>query len=154
MTRLAIVLSTAAGAGRMPVAPGTAGSAVGLLLYALLVRAAPDWGVPLAVLVLVPAGVWASAIGVRHFGGPDPRPVVIDEVAGMLLALAWTPIGVRAAVVGFLLFRLFDIVKPFPAGRLERLHGGVGVMADDLVAGLYANVALRAVVWAAPHWMR
>ena len=153
MHRLPLALATAFGAGYAPVAPGTAGSAVGLLAYALLVRAAPVWGVPVAVLLLIPVGVWASAVGERRFGGRDPRPVVIDEVAGMLLALAFAPIGARSAIVGFLLFRFFDIVKPFPAGRVERLQGGAGVMADDLVAGLYANVALRVLAWMAPGWL-
>jgi phosphatidylglycerophosphatase A len=79
--------------------------------------------------------------------------VVIDEVAGMLASLVFTGVSWTGALAGLVLFRLFDIFKPYPAGRLERLPGGLGIMADDLMAGLYANLALRALLWAAPGWV-
>jgi phosphatidylglycerophosphatase A len=78
---------------------------------------------------------------------------VIDEVAGMLITLAFIPVGVSAAIAGFLLFRLFDIIKPFPAGRLEALHGGLGIMSDDAMAGIYANISLRLLMMIAPGWV-
>jgi phosphatidylglycerophosphatase A len=84
----------------------------------------------------------------------DPGPIVMDEVVGMLITLAFIPgLGWSGAVVGFLLFRVFDVIKPFPAGRFERLHGGLGVMADDAMAAIYANMALRGVLWLFPTWV-
>lgn len=107
--------------------------------------------VELAVIVLLfAAGVWSSSVAERHFGGVDPAPVILDEVVGMLITLAFIPVSVTGAIVGFLLFRLFDVVKPWPANRLEALHGGLGIMADDAMAAVYGNVALRLLVAIAP----
>ncbi len=140
MTRLAVLLATAGGAGYAPVAPGTAGSAVAVGVY-LLVR---EWTfVPMLVLVsaVIVAGIWAGGVAARHFGAEDPGPVVVDEVAGQLIALWGTGPGLTGVVLGFFLFRAFDIVKPWPARQLEALPGGLGIMADDLAAGVYANLA-------------
>ena len=107
--------------------------------------------VELAVIALLfAAGVWSSSVAERHFGGVDPAPVILDEVVGMLITLAFIPVSVSGAIVGFLLFRLFDVVKPWPANRLEALHGGLGIMADDAMAAVYGNVALRLLVAIAP----
>jgi len=108
----------------------------------------------LAVMVcLFVAGVWAGTTAERYFGGIDPGPIVLDEVVGMLLTLAFIPVGVTGAVAGFFLFRIFDVIKPFPARRFEALHGGLGVMADDAMAAVYANVSLRLVMLIAPGWI-
>ena len=139
-----IALATALGAGYVPIAPGTWGSAVGLLLW--LVLPASTLLQALVIVVVVAAGVWSGGVAERHFGRTDPGQVVIDEVAGMLVTLFLNPVGWLGAFVGFLLFRAADIVKPFPARRLERLHGGVGIMADDVMAGIYANLALRVIL--------
>jgi len=77
---------------------------------------------------------------------------VLDEVVGMLITLAFVPVGIVGALIGFLLFRIFDVIKPFPAGRFEALHGGLGVMADDAMAAIYANIALRIVLYLRPGW--
>ena len=151
MKRLAVVLATAGGVGYAPVAPGTAGSAVGGLLYFL------TWHWPLAgqllLLLLVSAvGVWASSVTARHLQDEDPGPVVIDEVAGQLLTLIFTGGSAVGLVVGFLVFRVLDIVKPWPAGRFERLHGGWGIMADDLMAGLYGRLVMFSAFALAPAW--
>jgi phosphatidylglycerophosphatase A len=154
MTRLAVFVATVVYAGLFPIAPGTAGSVVGLLVYGLLVQL--GGGVLLESVVIVAVfglGVWAAAAAERHFGSTDPGPVVIDEVLGMLITLFLVPVNVSGAIIGLLLFRVFDIVKPFPAGRLEQLHGGFGVMSDDAMAGIYANLLLRAVWWLAPGWV-
>jgi phosphatidylglycerophosphatase A len=98
-------------------------------------------------------GVWAASAAERHFGGTDPGPVVIDEVVGMLVTLAFIPVGVTAAIAGFVLFRIFDVIKPYPADRLEQLHGGLGVMADDAMAGVYANLSLRVAIWLSAGWL-
>jgi len=154
MTRLAVFLSSAGYTGFVPFAPGTAGSIVGLGAYALMRWAdATTLAELLVIVALIAVGVWSATFAERHFGLDDLGPVVIDEVAGMLISLAFTSVGWTGAVAGFVLFRLFDIVKPYPAGRLERLPGGLGIMADDAMAGIYANLALRALLWAAPGWV-
>jgi phosphatidylglycerophosphatase A len=153
VTRLAVLLATAGYAGYFPFAPGTVGSAVGLIVHAL-VRWSGSPLVEVALIVtLFAAGVWAGTTAERFFGGIDPGPVVLDEVVGMLITLAFIPVGWSAALAGFFLFRAFDVVKPWPARALERLHGGLGVMSDDAMAAVYANVALRLVMWLWPGWI-
>jgi phosphatidylglycerophosphatase A len=145
MTRLAVWIATAGGAGYSPIAPGTAGSAVGIVVWALTA----GWSVPSQALLaaLVTAfGVWASSLAAAHFERPDPSPVVIDEVAGQLITLLGTGVGFTGAIAGFFIFRALDIIKPWPAGRLERWHGGLGIMADDVMAAVYANVLLQVLV--------
>ena len=152
MTRLAVFVATVAYCGYFPIAPGTVGSAAGLLVY-LLVWWTRSPAVELTLILAVfAAGVWAATEAERFFGGIDPGPVVIDEVLGMLITLAFMPVGVATAVAGFVLFRIFDVIKPYPANRFERLHGGFGVMADDAMAAVYANLVLRAVVYLLPGW--
>ena len=153
MTRLAVFIATVAYCGYFPIAPGTVGSAAGLLVYGLV------WwtGSPLVevglILVLFAAGIWAGTTAERYFGGIDPGPIVVDEVVGMLITLAFIPVGWSGALAGFVLFRIFDVIKPYPAGRFERLHGGLGVMADDAMAAVYANVSLRILLWSLPAWV-
>jgi phosphatidylglycerophosphatase A len=151
MTKLAVFLATAGGAGYAPVAPGTAGSAVGVLLY-FLVRDWPLLWLVGLIAVVTAAGTWASNRAAVHFGREDPGPVVIDEVAGQLVTLAGSGAGLGAAVAGFLLFRVLDIVKPWPARQLESLPGGFGIMADDLMAGAYGNILLFALLHVA-SWL-
>jgi phosphatidylglycerophosphatase A len=153
VTRLAVFVATVAYCGYFPVAPGTVGSAAGLVFYLLV------WwtGSPVVeitlIAVLFAAGVWAGTTAERYFGGIDPGPIVIDEVVGMLITLAFIPVGLSGALTGFLLFRVFDVIKPYPAGRFERLHGGLGVMADDAMAAIYANLLLRLIMWIVPKWI-
>lgn len=154
MTRLALWISTCAGAGYFPVAPGTAGSAVGLLaLAALRTWGGAWWSEPAAIGAVFVAGAWSAGRAEVHFGRTDPGQVVVDEVLGMLVTLALIPVGLSGALTGFVLFRVFDVIKPWPASRLEEVPGGLGVMGDDLAAGIYANVALRLVAWLAPGWV-
>jgi len=150
MTRLAAFLSSFCYVGRFPIAPGTAGSAAALVAFAA-VRATGSAVVEAAVILAVSAaGVWSAGVTERHLGVEDPGVVVIDEVAGMLLTLAFVPVGWGGAAAGFVLFRLFDIIKPYPCARAERLAGGWGIMADDLIAGIYGNAVLRAALWLIP----
>jgi len=146
----ALLLSTALGVGYIPFAPGTFGSAAGLLLWALL-PSSPGLQA-LTIVALFVGGSWSGSVAGRHFGRADPGQVVIDEVMGMLMTLFMNPVGWGGALWGFLLFRAADIVKPYPANRLERLHGGVGIMADDAMAAVYANLALR-VTLALSNWI-
>jgi phosphatidylglycerophosphatase A len=151
LQRLALALATVLGIGYAPVAPGTFGSAAGLVLWAILPSTPAVQGATITALFI--AGSWSGSAAERHFGRTDPGQVVIDEVMGMLITLFMIPVGWLGATVGFLLFRVADVIKPWPANRLERLHGGVGVMADDAMAAVYANIALRlalvVVAWGA-----
>ena len=152
-TRLAVFIATVGYAGYFPIAPGTVGSAAGLVAY-LIVWWTQSPVVEVALIAgLFILGVWAGTTAERYFGGIDPGPVVVDEVVGMLITLAFIPVGLSGAIAGFFLFRVFDIIKPFPAGRLEALHGGLGVMADDAMAAIYANLSLRAILWLFPGWI-
>jgi phosphatidylglycerophosphatase A len=146
MRFVALALATSAGVGYIPFAPGTFGSLAGLLLW-WLTPASTSFQLMLIAAIFV-IGSWSGSVAERHFASTDPGPVVIDEVLGMLVTLFLNPVSWGGAILGFLLFRLSDIIKPFPANKLEQLHGGVGVMADDLMAAIYANLALRMINWA------
>jgi phosphatidylglycerophosphatase A len=154
VTRLAVFIATVGYCGYFPVAPGTVGSAAGLLFY-LLVWWSGSPVVEVGLIVgLFAAGVWAGTVAERYFGGVDPGPIVMDEVVGMLITLAFIPVGLSGALAGFVLFRIYDVFKPYPAGRFEQLHGGLGVMADDAMAAVYANLTLRLVMWLLPAWIK
>ena len=150
MRRLAVFLATCGYVGYAPVAPGTFGSAAGLAIFAL-VRASGSMQVELAtIVVLFAIGVWSGTEAEHHFGGVDPGPIVLDEVVGMLITLALLPVNAMGAFVGFIVFRALDVVKPWPSGRFERLHGGLGIMADDGMAALYGNGVMRILMAIAP----
>ena len=150
MRRLAVFLATCGYVGYAPVAPGTFGSAAGLAVF-LLVRGSGSMLVEIAtIVVLFAVGVWSGTEAEHHFGGVDPGPIVLDEVVGMLITLALIPVNAMGAFVGFLVFRALDVFKPWPSGRFERLPGGLGVMADDGMAALYANGVMRILVAVAP----
>lgn len=144
----AVWIATCGGVGFFPIAPGTAGSAVGLVLVFVLGRAplAQPWRSSLLAFValgLFFLGVWAAGVTEKHFGQIDPGPVVIDEVVGQLLTfLLWPDASWKWLVAGFVLFRIFDVIKPFPARQAERLPRGWGIMTDDVVAGLYGFVVV------------
>ncbi len=139
------LIATCFGLGYAPVAPGTAGSLAALGVAWLLVHYAgwrPLWFLALAAVALVPS-VWAAGVAARERGEKDPSIVVIDEVLGQWIALAGArPLNVRSWVGALVLFRLFDIWKPPPVRQLEALPGGTGIVADDLMAGLYAALVL------------
>ncbi len=139
--RVPLAVATGLGVGYAPLAPGTCGSVLGLLLWVALPSRPIAQAV--AVVAVFGAGVWSAGLAEQHFRGTDPGPVVIDEVMGMLVTLFLNPVGWAGAFLAFVLFRAFDVVKPYPANRLERLHGGLGIMADDFMAAVYANLTLR-----------
>ena len=143
------------GVGYSPLAPGTFGSLVGVGIFLLLVWVIPANAliatVLIAIVVVTFAGIWAGTRTEQLSGRKDPGKVVVDEVAGQLIALFpltlfahWSSLAV---MLSFILFRFFDIVKPYPANKFERLKGGLGIMCDDLVAGVYGavivSIALR-----------
>ncbi len=146
---LARIVGTALGAGYVGAAQGTVGSLWPVALYYLAPAAwldvspvAVSGAILLCAAVTYSAGVWAAGV-LEHVWGPDPGRVVIDEVAGMFLALAFVPLTSFTVWAGFALFRVFDILKPPPIRAVERRGGGWGVMNDDMLAGLYAGVLLR-----------
>jgi len=142
------LVATGFGSGYSPFAPGTAGSLVGLVLFLPLAGLA--WPVQLAATaVLTLVGVFAAGRVARVVERKDPGLVVVDEVAGQWITFLALPVTPVTALAGFLLFRVMDIVKPWPARDLERLPGGLGIMADDVAAGIYAHLLLRAglAVW-------
>ncbi|MGH9254367.1 MAG: phosphatidylglycerophosphatase A family protein [Vicinamibacterales bacterium] len=152
MNQLALFIATCGYVGYVPVAPGTFGSAAGLaLLWA--VRPVGSTELEIAIIVaLLGVGVWSGTLAERHVGKVDPGIIVIDEVAGMLITMALIPLTMTAALVGFLVFRALDILKPWPARRLERLPGGSGVMADDAMAAVYGNGVMHGLMAVAPGW--
>ena len=146
--RLAIAVATAVGAGFAPKAPGTAGSLVGVLLYLIIEGLSAGAYYPHAIILLLVVGIWASS-RVEHLYGHDSQHIVIDEVVGQMITFAPAAgrfhLSALYIAIGFGLFRLFDILKPFPVRRLERLRGGLGVVADDVGAGLYAMLVLALI---------
>ena len=153
MHRLGLLLATCGYIGFAPVAPGTFGSAAGVALFYLVRAAGVPWAEPALILALFAAGVWAATAAERQLGRTDPGPVVIDEVVGMLITLMWIPVTPLGAFVGFLLFRVLDVVKPWPSRQLESLHGGLGIMADDAMAGVYGLLLMRGLLLIAPAGM-
>ena len=146
-----VFLATGAYTGFFPVAPGTVGSLLGLVIDRGLRATGSDWVYGSVMVALSVAGIVASRVAEEHFARKDPSHVVVDEIAGMLVSLFLLPVSWTGLAVGFFLFRVFDIVKPFPCRRAEKLPGGLGIMADDLIAGVYVNLVLRlaALVWPA-----
>jgi len=150
LASVAAVVATGFGSGYSPVAPGTAGSLVGLLLFWPLCRLPASIQVAVLVLCFF-VGTAAATSVARRAGAHDPGIVVVDEVVGMWASLLFLPFTVGTAALGFVLFRIMDVVKPYPARQLEDLPDGWGIMSDDLMAGIYANLALRValLVWPA-----
>jgi phosphatidylglycerophosphatase A len=145
----AIFVATGMGAGFLPRAPGTAGALVGVALYLALEGLHAGAYFPHAIVVSLVVGTWAAG-HVEAFWGHDAQRIVIDEVAGQLIVFALAAgryrLSVIGVIAGFVLFRIFDIWKPFPLRRLEKLKGGFGVMADDVGAGIYALIVLTIVL--------
>ena len=133
-------IATWFGAGYVPRAPGTAGALAALPLHWLLVRFAPGWE-PACILLITLAGIWSAQRAHEILGEEDPQVVVVDEVAGVLMGLWVAGPFWGAQIVAFLAFRLFDIWKPWPISAMEHLDPpGLGIMADDLGAGLLAAI--------------
>ncbi len=149
---LPLLVATLGGLGRAPLAPGTLGSLAGLALAGGLGLAGGPWLVAAGAVAVSCIGVWAAGLAEARLARRDPPAVVVDEVAGQLVSLLFLPLSPAAFAAGFLLFRLLDIFKPYPIRRLERLAGGSGIMADDLLAGVYANLLQQALRWTWPGW--
>ncbi len=142
--RVAIFLATFFYVGKFPVAPGTMGTLAGLLIALAL----HPWPVAYFVVMLLVTvvGFWASGHAEKALGKKDPGCVVIDEVAGIMLSLFMVPVSWAVIVIGFFLFRAFDMFKIWPANKFEDMGGGHGIMLDDLMAGLYTNIILQIAI--------
>ena len=140
--KLGLVLSSCFGIGLIPVAQGTFGTLAGIPLAIALAHLPPLAGA-YVLFFFVLLAIWASEKSARALEKGDPAEVVIDETAGLLLTLYLLPATGFNLCLGFLLFRLFDILKPYPIKRLERIGGGPGIVLDDLLAGVYANICIR-----------
>jgi phosphatidylglycerophosphatase A len=150
--RVAIAIATALGAGYAPFAPGTAGSALSVGLWLVLYRWLPgSLHVPAhlaLILALTIVGIWASTRSESWFGEIDPHQTVIDEVIGQqitYLGLFSSALSWKSLALGFFLFRLFDVWKPYPIRKIQDLHGGAGIVLDDVAAGIYALIVLFVV---------
>src|SRR5437660_8701895 len=148
----ATLIATFFGLGRLRPGPGTWASAAAALIWFLLAKWIPpvsQWAVlaGLAAIAIV-VGIPAATKVARAYGAKDPQFVVIDEVAGQLIALIAVPLAWKTFLVGFILFRVFDILKPPPVRQLERLPEGMGIVLDDVAAGLYALAVMQLLL----HW--
>ncbi len=142
LARACLLIATGFHLGRIPRAPGTLGSLAALLMF-LPFRSLPLTVHLVVVTLLVALGVFAAGRAEAALGAKDPPVVIIDEIVGCWAALVAIPPSFPPLLAAFALFRLFDISKPFPADRAERLPGGWGIMLDDLVAAMYANLSVR-----------
>jgi phosphatidylglycerophosphatase A len=146
------MVATVGFVGHSPLAPGTMGSLAAALVFLLFPSYLSAWSFSLGLAILFIVSVWSAqkvaeaATRQSQTGKVDPHEVVIDEVMGMAVTLAFLPLSIKTIGIGFLLFRIFDIIKPFPARRSEKLPGGWGIVMDDVVAGVYANVGLRIIL--------
>ena len=146
--KASMIASSWFGIGLLPAGPGTFASLAGLLLVVLNSYCAPTVAALLVICFLAFA-TWVSGVTQRILGSTDPPQVVIDEVAGTLVTLLWVPVSWLTLSLGFFLFRVLDILKPFPVKRAEAVQGGKGIVLDDLLAGIYANLFLRLVLFLA-----
>jgi phosphatidylglycerophosphatase A len=150
---IATFVASVAYLGYSPLAPGTVGTLAALAVYWWLVPAG-HW-VLVVGAVAIAVGIWAGGVAEKVWQKKDPGRVCVDEFAAYFVAVAFLPKTMAYAVAAFILSRVFDILKPFPAGRSQRLAGGWGIMADDVIASLYANLILqgiRAVAHATGFW--
>jgi phosphatidylglycerophosphatase A len=140
--KLSAAIATVFGIGRVPVAPGTVASAVALVLAWPIVLYGGRFGLLAAGLAASAIGAWAGEHYANDTKQADPSECVIDEVAGQWIACAFAPVSFLAFLLAFILFRIFDILKPWPISKLEKLPGGVGIMADDIAAAVAAGAII------------
>jgi phosphatidylglycerophosphatase A len=153
METVGLLTASVLGAGRSPIVPGTVGTLASLPLVVASGYFLPLWGYLAVTAVVIIVAIWSAGVAERVLGAHDPGFVVIDETAGLFITMIALPITPWMVAGGFFMFRLFDILKPPPAARAERLPGGLGIVLDDLIAGVYANLALRAADLLYPRLM-
>jgi len=144
MNRIILLLATGFGAGFSPLAPGTTGTLIAIPLY-LFFSSIPSPIFELTIVAFFFLASWISDKAQNHWGKKDDRRIVIDEIVGFLITMLWVPRTTLFVIAGFFLFRFFDVIKPPPLRRLEKVNGGYGVVLDDVAAGVYANIVLQIV---------
>ena len=137
------IIATGFGVGYFPLIPGSAGSLFALLLFVFIPLNAYIWLIISIFMFFI--GIWTSGV-VEKDKGNDPGIVVIDEYVGQWISLLFLPRILWIFVAGFIIFRILDIIKPFPAADLEEIEGGSGIMLDDIIAGIYTNIALHLIL--------
>ena len=145
MDRFFLLLAAGFGAGYVPIAPGTAGTLVAIPIF-LGLSSIPFPLYELTILTFFFLASWISGEAQKDWGRKDHPRIVIDEIMGYLITMLWLPKTILFIIFGFLLFRFFDIVKPPPIRLMEKAKGGYGVVLDDVVAGVYANIVLQIVL--------
>jgi phosphatidylglycerophosphatase A len=146
------LIATFFGVGKVPKAPGTFGTLAAVPLALLLMWAGPFYMMGF-ILVFTPIAIVASDLYQKHLQIEDPQQIVVDEVVGFLITMTWLPMTWQAVLAGFCLFRALDILKPFPIGYLDRkIPGGLGVMIDDMAAGIIASILLQ-IVYTKTGWL-
>jgi phosphatidylglycerophosphatase A len=144
LNRFISILATGFGVGYIPIAPGTLGTLVAIPIYYFL----SEIPFPLYEITLIGfffLAVWVSEKAEAVFGKKDDRRIVIDEMMGFFVTMLWVPKTPLIILAGFILFRFFDILKPFPIRRFEKVRGGFGVVLDDVMAGVYSNIILQVI---------
>ena len=145
--KIILFLATGGYLGHVPIAPGTFGSLPGLLICLGMSEVTLGYAIFL-ILVLIGAAIGIAQQAEKMIGGKDPNAIVIDEMAGMTVTLLGIPLTPFSLILGFFVFRGFDILKPFPARLLEqKIPGGAGIVLDDVMAGIYGNILIRIVLW-------
>lgn len=143
---LVLFLATGCYIGKIPMAPGTFGSLWGLILSFFIARTTVALAITL-IIGLMCCAVWIAHAAEKLLAQQDPGCIVIDEIAGMVVTLAGLPFNLACATAGFIIFRLLDIIKPFPIRTLERkVSGGAGIVIDDVMAGIMGNIVLRIII--------
>jgi len=146
MKKLYILLGTVVGVGYIPFCPGTLGTLVGVVIYLVFRNFFPQtisYIIMLAVFLI--GGIWISGKCNQYFEGDDNSSIVIDELVGFLITMFLVPFSFRFLLLGFILFRVIDITKPFKIGKIEKVSGGWGIMGDDIAAGILANLIIQAL---------
>jgi phosphatidylglycerophosphatase A len=144
MNRLILFLATGLGVGYSPIVPGTTGTLLAIPIF-LLLSCIPSPVYEWTIIAFFFLACWVSDKAQSHWGKKDDQRIVIDEIMGFFTAMMWLPKTTLFVALGFVLFRVFDIVKPPPVRRLEQVRGGYGVVLDDVMAGVYANIVLQII---------
>lgn len=152
LNTLLVNLATLFGIGKISKAPGTLATLITIPIWYFVAQAGPVIYMVIAFL-LFPLGIWAAQVYEKQTGTHDSKEIVIDEVVGFLITMTWLPLTWQSAVLGFLLFRFFDIVKPPPIRQLdEKIPGGFGVMVDDVVAGIISSILMQ-LIYNQTNWL-
>lgn len=149
MNRFFLFFATGFGVGYSPFAPGTMGTLIAIPVYTFLSEI-PSPIYEITLLGFLFLSIWISGNAEVSFGKRDDRRIVSDEMMGFLITMLWLPKTAFSIMVGFFLFRFFDILKPFPIRQIERLKGGWGIVLDDVLAGVYANILLHLILFVLP----